>query len=123
MQSGTLRVACRHRCLLSMIQRLLVVVALGGVALSLFAFTRSAQPDAQLIRLAVRATIYAQPTQAPQVVEVTRIVEVTRVVEQVRLVEVTPSPTLTPTATSTPTPLAEIAPSDEADSIQAASFV
>lgn len=104
-----------------MIQRLLAVVAVGGLVLSLYAFSRTAQPDPQLIRLAVRATVFAQSTPMPQVVEVTRIVEVTRVVE--RLVEVTTSPTLTPTATSTATPLAEVAPPSLANEVQAAAFV
>lgn len=106
-----------------MIQRLLLVAALGGVVIGLYTVSRTAQPDPQLIRLAVRATVYAMPTAPPQVVEVTRIVEITRVVERVSIVEVTPSSTLTPTATSTPTPLAQLPPPALAEQVQAASFV
>ena len=95
-------------------QRLVFLLTAGLVVLALYTFQRGGQPDPNLISLAVRATVFAMPSPAPQIVEVTRVVEVTRMVEIVRMVEVTPtlaapSPELSPAPTDTPTPIAAVA--------------
>jgi hypothetical protein len=95
-------------------QRLVFLLTVGLVVLALYTFQRGGQPDPNLISLAVRATVFALASPAPQIVEVTRVVEVTRMVEIVRLVEVTPtltapSPLESPVPTETPTPIAAVA--------------
>lgn len=78
---------------------------LSHIALCIFCLVvlscgRSERSNKEQIELAVKATLDAMPTPAPQVVEVTRIVEVTRVGE------IAPEPptvaVLAPTATDTP---------------------
>ncbi len=78
------------------------MMSMGMIVLALYTFQREAQPDPNLISLAVRATVFAMPSPSPLRIEVTREVEVTRVVEVVRYVEVTATPTPTPTFTATP---------------------
>lgn len=93
-------------------QRLVFILTAGLVVLALYTIQQEGQPDANLINLAVRATVYAMPSPSPRIVEVTRVVEVTRMVEVLRLVEVTPTlsaPTPTPIVTATPVALAPAA--------------
>jgi hypothetical protein len=92
---------------------LVLILTAGLVVLALYTIQQEGQPDANLINLAVRATIYAMPSPSPQIVEVTRVVEVTRMVEIVRVVEVTPTlaaPTATPTMTPSPVAVAPAEP-------------
>lgn len=85
-------------------QRLVVVLTAALVLLGVYTIQKSGRPDARLINLAVRATVYAMPSPTPRVIEVTRVVEVTRMVEVVREVTATPAPTATPTPTEAPSP-------------------
>ena len=67
--------------------------------------------DPRMVELAVRATVHAMPTPAPQLIEVTRVIEVEVPVEVTRIVEVTSTPTTLPTETPSPTetPTPEVA--------------
>lgn len=89
-------------------RRLVFVLTLALVLLASYTIQAGKRPDARLISLAVRATVFAMPTPTaqivtPRIVEVTRVVEVTRIVEVTRLSEVEPAPTLSATATLQPT--------------------
>lgn len=89
--------------------KLLTIVLSGLLGVGVLAMAQplsDSEPDPQLIRLAVRATVHALPTSAPREVIVTEYVEVTRVVEVTREVirAVTPTPDPSPSATATPEP-------------------
>jgi hypothetical protein len=83
-------------------RRLVSALTVALVILAVYTFQRSGQPDPRLISLAVRATVFALPTPAPQIVEVTRVVEVTRIVEVTRRIEVTATPALSASVTPVP---------------------
>jgi hypothetical protein len=89
------------------VQRVLVVGLAGVVALNVYLWNRTGEPDPKMMALAVRATVYAMPTPTPWIIEVTRIVELTTVVEVMAPVTPTPPPTQTLTPTVAPTPTAE----------------
>lgn len=66
----------------------LVAGAVLGVGLIFASQTpRYTDPDPELLRLAVRATVHSWPTPEPREIVVTRVVEVTRIVEVTRGVE------------------------------------
>ena len=99
-----------------MYRRVFLGLALGAIVLGVSTTLRPREPDPDLVRLAVRATMYAMPTATPVVIEVTRIVEV--------VATPTPLPTSTPAPIETPTPT-EIAQAQELEAepmVQAASL-
>ncbi len=86
--------------------RLLLLAILATLLVIAWRLLEPPRPSPRLIELAVRATLYAQPTATPQ-----RII-VTQVVTQVVVVTATPTPapataqaTPTPTVTALPTPV------------------
>ena len=88
-----------------MYRRVFLGLALGVIVLGVSATLRPREPDPDLVRLAVRATMYAMPTATPIVIEVTRIVEV--VATPTPLPTSTPGPIATETPTPTPTEIAQ----------------
>lgn len=104
------------------------LLGIGVLAVSQARVDRDPDPD--LIRLAVRATVHALPTATPRQVIVTEYVEVTRVVEVTRIVEVvreetaepptaTPEPTSPPVPANTPEPVSQ----NRGAEVQAAAMV
>lgn len=97
-----------------MYRRILLGLALAGVIVGIRTLLVPRQPDSELIRLAVRATLHAMPTATPRIVEVTRAVEVTSIpvtiasgtapATDMPLQTVTPAPSFTPTSLLTPEP-------------------
>ena len=73
----------------------LLSICIVLLAANLWQLSQPARPDARLVALAVRATVYAVPTATPRIVEVTRVVEIT-------VVAPTATATITPTATPVP---------------------
>jgi hypothetical protein len=108
--------------------KLTALILSGFAALMLLVLAqplRQTEPDPDLLRLAVRATVHAWPTPEPREVVVTRVVEVTRIVEVTRVLEAaheteTPTPPETsepapPADDPTPTPVPPTPVSDVAD--------
>ena len=73
----------------------LLSICIVLLAANLWQLSHPVRPDARLVNLAVRATVYAVPTATPRIVEVTRVVEIT-------VVAPTATATITPTATPVP---------------------
>jgi hypothetical protein len=95
-----------------MYRHVLFGLALAGIIAGFRTLLIPRQPDPDLIRLAVRATLHAMPTSTPIVVEVTRVVEITAIPTQTAtpspMPSDTPTPTITPTYIDTPTPDSDI---------------